>query len=848
LDALPDDPDDLEADLEALAGPAAGPGGNQIFIDGFTGGRMPPKASIREIRINSNPFSAEYDKLGYGRIEILTKPGSDKFHGQAQFTISDDVWNSRNPFLSVNAPFRTEMFGGNVSGPFGKKASFFIDFDRRNIDDNGIINAVVPNPAFTSGQPYQSFYSTPQRRTTVSPRVDYQLTPTNTLSARYAYLLNDHILSGIGGFDLPALSIGSITLPSAGYSQSSDEHLIQLVDTAVLSARAVNETRFQYTRDRTDYQSQSNAPQLNVANSFVAGGSGYTSPTLGSSYNVRNQYEGQNYTTLTFGPHTVKAGVRVRFYDLTDYSPRNYNGTFTFLGGSNGLPSMDQYLTTVQLLNSGLTSQQVTAMGYGPSQFSVSTGKPLVELSQWDFGPFIQDDWRVRPNLTVSLGLRWESQTNIADKSDFAPRIGIAWSPDAKSAGGRPRTVIRVGWGIFYDRFAVTNVLTAERYNGTNQTNYVVRNPVTYNSDFTLTPPVSELQVANTAQRYQLDADLQATRMMQTVLSVERQLFKRTTVTVSFMNTRGVHVPRTNDINAPLPGTYTISSTGVNANNSGVRPYGDIGDIYDYQSTGIFKQTQIIVGVNTPIGKRVTLFSRYSYGDAHSDTDGLGTMPSNPYDFSQDWGRSVLDIHHSVFLGGSLIGPYGLRLSPFFMAHTGTSFNITTGTDLYGTGQTFSSARPAPATGPGPSVIDTPLGFLNLVPQPGQAIVERNGETGPGFIELNLRLSKTFGFGTTKFEGASGGARSGGFGGGRGGPGGPGGGPGRGFGEGTEHRYNLILSIMARNALNHANLNAPVGVVTSPFFLQSTGITGGFGPESVASNQRRIDLQLRFTF
>ncbi|MBV9405048.1 MAG: carboxypeptidase regulatory-like domain-containing protein, partial [Acidobacteriaceae bacterium] len=136
LDALPDDPDDMQADLEALAGPAAGPGGNQIFIDGFTGGRLPPKESIREIRINSNPFSAEFDKLGYGRIQIFTKPGSDKFHGQGYYNISDDIWNARNPFSFPAPPFRTQLFGGNLSGPLGKHASFFIDAERRNIDDN----------------------------------------------------------------------------------------------------------------------------------------------------------------------------------------------------------------------------------------------------------------------------------------------------------------------------------------------------------------------------------------------------------------------------------------------------------------------------------------------------------------------------------------------------------------------------------------------------------------------------------------------------------------------------------------------------------------------------------------
>jgi hypothetical protein len=236
-------------------------------------------------------------------------------------------------------------------------------------------------------------------------------------------------------------------------------------------------------------------------------------------------------------------------------------------------------------------------------------------------------------------------------------------------------------------------------------------------------------------------------------------------------------------------------------------------------------------------------------------------MPSNPYDIAQDWGRSSLDIKHFVVIGGSISGPWGLRLSPFFIAHSGTPFNITTGTDIYGTGAAASSARPSIVSAAGENVVYTPFGYLDTVPFNGQTIIQRNAGTGPGFLELNLRLSKTWSFGTTKFEGPSGGATSrqgggppgGGPGGGRGpGGGGPppgGGGPPPGMsGESSQHRYNLTLSIMARNALNHENLSAPVGVVTSPYFLESTGITGGFGPEAVASNQRRIDLQLRFSF
>jgi hypothetical protein len=324
---------------------------------------------------------------------------------------------------------------------------------------------------------------------------------------------------------------------------------------------------------------------------------------------------------------------------------------------------------------------------------------------------------------------------------------------------------------------------------------------------------------------------------------MERQLASKTTLSLNFINSRGTHILRTTDINAPLPGTD-------------VRPYGAVGDIYDYQSTGIYKQTQLMVGINTVLLKRITLFSRYVHGDAHSDTDGLTTLPSNPYNFAQDWGRSSLDIEHMVLLGGSISLPLGVRLSPFFIAHSGTPFNITTGTDLYDTGQMASTARPSIVSGPGANIVLTPYGYLDTLPTAGQTIIPRNDGSGPGFIELNLRLSKTWGFGTTKFEGTSGGstARQGG-----GGPppgGGPGGGPppggggpgGPGGNEGGPHRYNLTLSIMARNALNHENLSAPVGVITSPYFLQSTSIAGGFGPETVSSNQRRIDIQLRFSF
>ena len=880
LDALPDDPDDLEADLQALAGPSAGPGGNQVFIDGFTGGRLPPKESIREIRINSNPFSAEFDKLGFGRIQIFTKPGSDKFHGQGMYSISDNVWNARNPFSSVNPPFRSQQFGGNVSGPLGKHASFFIDAERRAIDDNGIIVATVPTSGFLGSTSYgtpqtPNYFATPQRRTTASPRVDYQLNSNNTLSFRYSYLQNDRPVTGIGNFNLPTTTVGNYNFAGAGYATDNQEHTLQVVETAVLSAKAVNETHFQFDRSSQTWASQSQAPQLNVGQSFVVGGSGYSAPGYSGSYDHENGYELQNYTSLTEGGHTLKFGVRIRASSLENSSPRNFNGIYSFFGGTfptldpntlapvsgtSTLTSLQQYNVTERLLALGLSSQAVAALGYGPSKYTVSAGNPYVNFYQMDFGPFIQDDWKLRPNLTLSLGLRWESQTNIYDHSDFAPRFAFAWSPDAKAGGGRAKTVIRGGWGVFYSRFSSSNVMTAYRYlSGDPLQTYTINNPTTFTPAFNT--QITSGLTGTSAQIYQIDRSLQAPMLMQTAIGVERQLFGRTTLAFNFTSARGLHELRTVDINAPYYTNPDVLPAGtpnpVQLRLQGFitpinRPYGnDIGDIYNYQSDGIYKQTQAMINLNTSIGKWGTIFSRYAFSNAHSDTDGLSTMPSNPYNFRADWGRTGLNVSHNLFLGGSITTKYGIRLSPFLVAHTGTPFNITTGTDLYlqGTGQP--TARPTVVDSPLTGSKASPLGILYPYATVGTPQIERYAGTGAGFIGLNLRVSKTWGFGPTKFKGASGGARAGGGmrgGGGRGGFGGFGGGPVMMGGEGSEHRYNVTFSLNARNILNHENLNTFNGAITSPYFFQATGITGGFAGEATASNQRRIDLQLRFAF
>ncbi len=203
LAALPDDPDDLSDALQALAGPGAGPNGGSIYIDGFSGGQLPPKESIREIRINQNPFSAEYDKLGFGRIEILTKPGTDKVRGSVGFNDSDGIFNSRNP-ISTNKPdFSNRMITANIGGPLGKHASYFLDFNRRQITDNALVDAVFVDPTTFLQSRIQEAVVTPNMRTTIAPRFDYQLSTNNTLVARFEYGWNSRENQGVGLHSCP---------------------------------------------------------------------------------------------------------------------------------------------------------------------------------------------------------------------------------------------------------------------------------------------------------------------------------------------------------------------------------------------------------------------------------------------------------------------------------------------------------------------------------------------------------------------------------------------------------------------------------------------------------------------
>ena len=886
LMALPDDPDDLSDALQALAGPGAGPNGGAIYIDGFTGGQLPPKESIREIRINQNPFSAEYDRLGFGRIEILTRPGMDHYHGIAYFNDTDSVWDSRNPFASNKPSFSNRNFGGNGGGPINHKTSFNFDFQRRDIQDNAITNAFYVDPTTFNVDHLTNSLVTPLYNTTITPRIDYAITDKHTLTVRFEERLNSRDNQGYGGRFLPPGFSAPGFANDLTYNATGNAQNLMVTETSILSARLVNETRFQFTRNWNDVPGNL-APSITVANEFTSGGNG-----IGTRADLGKHFELTNTSTMTHGAHTFHFGARARRDSDQNENQQGFNGSFSFLGtiacGASGQAScpqgagvvipdqtpLQQYIHTLQLQQQGVEGQQLIDMGGGPNKFSIQGGLAYVGLVRWDAAPFIQDDWKVKPNFTLSLGLRYEVQNLVSDYRDWAPRVGFAWAPGS-AKNGPQKTVIRGGAGVFYDRIGFNPYENAFLNNGVNQLFYTQDYPAFYPN----IPSLSSLS-AGTNQTYLVDPRLRADYSMQSAIGVERQLPHNTTVAVTYTHNRSNHLSQTVPINAPVPGSYDFNAPLGPTN--GLYPYGyNAGELMQYESGGFLKQDILMFNFNTRFSRKISLQGNYQYTHAND----LPGTPTNPYNFLQDYGTSNLNRRSNLILFGSIQGPAKIVIAPNLVVRSGAPYDVMVSQDIYGdNGSARGLFAGANANCSQAGTFCTPFGnFTNSYVKSdlnGAAatpnLVPRNYLTMADMVSINMRIYRVFGFGPKR-----GGADAAMPGGGMGGPGGPGGfggprgggggggmrmGPGGGGGRGgmgggsSDRRFTLTVGVNLTNALNHFNPGGYDGFLGSSQFGQPTlvntgygggGVGGGFGGGpggGSAANNRRIDISLRLNF
>ena len=413
--------------------------------------RFRPRLLFREdLHQSESLFGGVRLHIGYGRIEILTKPGTDTLHGRGFLQGNDDAFNTANPFAPPPA-YHSIQYNGTISGAINKKASFFLSVEGRNSPDASIYSVELPVPN-ADGKTYSlptgpttGALSSTSNRVEVSPRLDLQLGSKNTLTARYQYEYGS--TSG---------SIGSISLPSQSSSSTTSEHSVQLLDSQIINDHIVNETRIQYRLATAATTPVSTAPTINVSSSFSGGGNS------GQSSSDRNTHiELQNITTMSIGAQAIKFGTWLRDNRDANTSQSGFNGSFSF-------PTIAAYVDTKNGLAMGQTIEQIAAactdpQGCTPNKLTYSTpgssDKDSYLGNVFDAAVFFQDDWKVNQFLTLSGGLRWEGQNHIADHSDWAPRVAFAYALDGHKKGTTSKTVLRGGFGFFYDRFAIGSLM-----------------------------------------------------------------------------------------------------------------------------------------------------------------------------------------------------------------------------------------------------------------------------------------------------------------------------------------------------------------------------------------------------
>lgn len=484
---------------------SVGTGGVSLVVDGMEVSNLGVSASaIKEIKINQDPYSAEFQRPGRGRIEVTTKPGTPEYHGAFNFIFRDAHLNARDPFALTRPPEQRRIYEGVLTGPVrhSKQTSFLLSFNRSEEDLQSVVFAQGVNGAIRANVP------APARTLQVATQVSHSVSDTNTFSVRESFLQESTDNQGVGG----------TTLPEVGVNSRNMEQEVTFSHTLVLSPKLINNFRILLGAERQSAESVTDAAKLVVLDAFTGGGA--QADVLRTEYHA-NLTETLSYST---GKHFIKGGVNV-----PDLSRRgldnnlNTAGTFYF-------SSLSDYVQR------------------RPFSFVQQQGDGHVVFFEKVIGLFAQDEYHPRKNLMFTVGLRYDWQNYFRDNNNFAPRLSFAYSPDKNQ-----KTVIRGGAGVFYDRTGVRPVQDVLLFNGSRLRLYVRPNPG-FPNPLSSGAPLQAQPVSIT----RLDPDIRTPYTVQYSATVERQLSKATTLAVAYLGFRGVSQFLSRDVNAPAPHAYSV--------------------------------------------------------------------------------------------------------------------------------------------------------------------------------------------------------------------------------------------------------------------------------------------------
>jgi Carboxypeptidase regulatory-like domain len=659
-----------------------GTSGVSLVVNGIeaNGPGVSPSA-IQEVKINQNPYSARFARPGRARLEIITKGGTPEFHGTANFLFRDSVFDASNAFAATKAPENRQFYEGSLTGPLGrdKKNTFLLSLENDTDNLQSTVFATIPNGT-PIGTPFQANVPSPTTHFFGSFRAFHDFASGDQFWIAYSYEHERQTNQNVGG----------IVLPSAGTNFRSLEHEINVSYRHIFSPAWVNQLRFLVGHNDEPLTSTTSAPQLIVEGFFTGGGA------QADSKRTEAHFDGADLVTYTNKTHLLNFGV-----DIPDISRR-------------GADDFTNTLGTYTFANLAAFSANQ------PSTYLVQKGDGHLVFWERIAAGFIEDNLRLKPNLSLSLGLRYYFQSNFHDDvNNFAPRLGFAYAPSAKS-----KTVFRGGAGVFYDRTGPRAIADLLHYDGITLQRFIL----TAAPAIPLTYPIDPVALTGLpTSLVTLDPRARIPYTLQYSFGIERQVTAKSSLSATYVGSRGIDLFRSIDANAPFYNPFAPPLITPS------RPDPAIGQDRQIQSEGYQKSNSLEI---TFRGKPAKFFSgqvQYTLSKTYNNTSGITWFPGNSDFPNLDWARSDNDRRHKFdFLGAfQLTDLFSLGVA--LQAYSGKPVNVITGLDSNGDGITND--------------------------RPDAGLAPRNSLHGPGLLNLDLNLEHDFHLSKEK-KGAGAGGRT----------------------------------------------------------------------------------------